>query len=95
MKKIKVGINGFGRIGRVAARIILERGNLELAAINSGAGAISHAYLLKYDSTYGVLRNSIEAKNSSIYINGHKVSVYQEKEIDKIPWDSDNVDVVI
>ena len=95
MKKIRVGINGFGRIGRIASRIILQRGSLELCAINSRSDAESHAYLLKYDSTYGTLINSIEAKDSQLLIDGKKVCVFASDSPSEIPWKDARIDIVI
>lgn len=95
MKKLRVGINGFGRIGRVASRIILDRDNLELAAINSRAEASSHAYLLKYDSTYGTVDKEIKSEKDSLVINGHSVAVLNSDEPAQIPWAENGVDIVI
>lgn len=73
MKKARVGINGFGRIGRIAARILLQRKSLEFAAINSRADATSHAYLLKNDSTYGAFEHDIKPEKNTLLINGKKL----------------------
>ncbi len=81
MKK-RIGINGFGRIGRNAARIILDRSDCELIAINSGSDKSSHEYLLAHDSVYGSFAKSLEG-----------VSVFQEKDPADIPWR--NIDVVL
>ncbi|OGG15621.1 type I glyceraldehyde-3-phosphate dehydrogenase [Candidatus Gottesmanbacteria bacterium RIFCSPHIGHO2_02_FULL_39_11] len=96
MKKIRVGINGFGRIGRVAARIIEGRDNLELAAINSHADSSSHAYLLKYDSTYGIFNKKVKAiDNNFISIDGRNITVFNRDTPSEIPWEKANVDIVI
>ena len=95
MKKLRVGINGFGRIGRNATRIALKRPDLEIVAVNSRADAKSHAYLLKYDSTYGTLSEKVEERGNDLYVNNQKISVYQENNPDEIPWEKDQVDVVI
>lgn len=95
MKKIRVGINGFGRIGRIATRIILERSNLEIAAINSKADSTSHAYLLKYDTTYGTLSQKIEARNNHLYIDNKKVTVFQKEKPHEIPWHDEDIDIVV
>lgn len=96
MRKLRIGINGFGRIGRIASRIILSRNDLVFAAINSRAEASSHAYLLKYDSTYGVLPQKIKALNEDkIMINDHTVSVYKKDMPQDIPWKESSVDIVI
>jgi glyceraldehyde 3-phosphate dehydrogenase len=95
MKKIRVGINGFGRIGRIASRIILTRNNLELVAINSRSDASSHAYLLKYDSTYGTLPSEIGVNGSDLSVDSKMVSVFSASEPKDIPWNRIGVDVVI
>lgn len=95
MKDIRIGINGFGRIGRIAARIILSRKNLILAAINSRAEASSHAYLLKYDSVYGTLPENIKDDNGNLRINKHLVHVYNCNQPSEIPWHKSNVNLVI
>lgn len=95
MKKIRVGINGFGRIGRIASRIILERDGLELAAINSRADASSHAYLLKHDSTYGTLPQTIVSNDTNISIDGLKVRTFTHDNPSEIPWKEVGVDIVI
>lgn len=94
-RKIKVGINGFGRIGRIAARIILKRDNLELAAVNSRAQAQSHAYLLKYDSTYGTFDLSVDHKDEQIVVNGNKIAALNFASPAEIPWNKYGVDIVI
>jgi glyceraldehyde 3-phosphate dehydrogenase len=75
-KKIRVGINGFGRIGRNAARIILDRPDLEIAAINSRAEVSSHAYLLKYDSSYGMFGHDVKVLNGDLSVKGKKIAVF-------------------
>lgn len=95
MKKIRIGINGFGRIGRIAARIILNRPNLELVAINSRADASSHAYLLKYDSTYGTIGNKIATEGNFIIVDKQKISVFNNDTPAEIPWEKVKVDIVI
>lgn len=92
---IKVAINGFGRVGRVVARIILKRTNFELVAINSNADAESHAYLLKYDSVHGRLPNEITAEENSLLVEGKKIQVFQEKNLEDIPWETTEAEVVI
>ncbi len=95
MKKLNIGINGFGRIGRIAARIILNRPNLHLSAINSRAQASSHAYLLKYDSTYGTLANKIESGDNFLKIDEQRVDVLNTDNPADIPWEKSGVDIVI
>ena len=97
MKKnsLRIGINGFGRIGRIASRIILCRPHLTLAAINSRADVNSHAYLLKYDSTYGVLPDKILGKDNNLLINNEKVEVFNLDNPADIPWGKLDIDIVI
>lgn len=95
MKKITVGINGFGRIGRVVSRIILNRPNLQLAAINSRSDINSHAYLLKYDSTYGIFPKNISVDKDCLSVDGHPIYVFNSQEPPAIPWDKAGIDIVI
>lgn len=95
MKKLRIGINGFGRIGRIASRIILQRDNLELVALNSRADASSHAYLLKYDTVYGTLPYDIKALSDNLTIDSKKVNVFREDLPEQIPWKDVNVDIII
>lgn len=96
MKKIKVGINGFGRIGRVATRIVFNRPDIEIVAINSRAEISSHAYLLKYDSTYGTWDKDVSFTKDSVVID-EKYSVHAVNYDlpSLIPWDKWGVDIVI
>ncbi len=95
MAKIKVAINGYGRIGRDLHRQILETDDTEVVAINSRAEADSHAHLLKYDSLYGKCNADIEVDGKNLKINGKIVYVYQIKELEDIDWGKHDVDVVI
>ncbi len=95
MKKLRIGINGFGRIGRIAARIILDRPNLILSAINSRADSSSHAYLLKYDTSYGISPKSIKASGNSLLVDKNKISVLNCDTPSETPWDDNGIDIVI
>ena len=96
MKIVRIGINGFGRIGRIAARIILSRKNLELAAINSRADSSSHAYLLKYDTTYGTLPNTVKVIGyDKLGVGNNIISTYKKDLPEEIPWKDSFVDIVI
>lgn len=92
---IKVGINGFGRIGRNVFRAIAQRGGIEVLAINDLADSKSLAILLKYDSVHGRFDGSIEAKEKSLMVNGKEVKLLMEKDPAKLPWKSLGVDIVI
>jgi len=94
-RKIKIGINGFGRIGRITARIILSRPNLQLVAINSRANPDSHAYLLKYDSSYGTFSKKISSGPDYIEVDASKIAVTNYDKPADIPWDKFGIDLVI
>ena len=90
-----VAINGCGRIGRLVCRILSERKDLKLVAINDLVSADHLAYLLKYDSTHGRFPGQIEAEGDKIIINGHSIDVFSEKDPQNLPWAKLNVDYVI
>lgn len=92
---IKVAINGFGRIGRNAFKILGERKDAEVVAINDITDAKTLAHLLKYDSTYGTYEKKVEAKENSIVVDGKEITIYAEKEPANLPWGKLGVDVVI
>ncbi|MBO1223077.1 MAG: type I glyceraldehyde-3-phosphate dehydrogenase [Candidatus Scalindua sediminis] len=92
---IKVGINGFGRIGRNVYRVIAKRKNIDVLAINDLADAKTLAYLLKYDSVHGKFEGNIEAKDNSIVVNGKEIKLVKEKDPAKLPWKDLGVEVVI
>ena len=94
MSKIKIGINGFGRIGRITFRAILNRDDVEVVAINDLLDVNHLAYLLKYDSVHGKLNDSIETNKSSLVVNGKSIRITSERDPSKIDWRSANVDVV-
>ena len=95
MKKIKVAINGFGRVGRVTLRILLTRENIEVVAINDLTDAKTLAHLLKYDSVHGIINADIKVEDKAIVINGKKIAVYAEKDPANLPWKALGIDVVI
>jgi glyceraldehyde 3-phosphate dehydrogenase len=92
---VRIGINGFGRIGRDAARIILGRSDVALEAINSASDSSSHAYLLKHDSVYGLFPEDVSSDNASIIVKGKKILCFQEKDPENIPWHKADVAVVL
>lgn len=94
MKKTKVAINGFGRIGRIALRIALEHPGLEVVAINSRGTTASHAHLFKYDSSYGIFPGKIEAHDDHLIINGQQIQVFQQDDPRQIPWAKTGAQVV-
>ncbi len=93
----RVGINGFGRIGRLAMRTINQyhKGELEVVAINDLTDTATNAHLLKWDSTYGPYPGNVAASDDAITINGHKVKVFSEKDPGRILWRDCGVDIVI
>ncbi len=95
MQKIKVAINGFGRIGRVSFRVMLERSNIEVVAINDLTDSKTLAHLLKYDSVHRGINASVSAEDKMIVVNGKKIPVYAEKDPANLPWKELGVDVVI
>ena len=92
----KVAINGFGRIGRAVARILIEKnGDLELVAINDLAPVSSLAHLFKYDTVFGKWTGTVEAKDDAIVINGKQIKVIAERSPAALPWAPMGVDVVV
>ena len=94
---IKIGINGFGRIGRLVYRTIKERhpNEIEVVAVNDLFDAATNAHLLKYDSTYGPYKGTIEARDGHLVIDGEKITVTAEKDPAAIKWKDMGVDIVI
>lgn len=96
MKRKKIAINGFGRIGRLAFRKIFEEGELEIVAINDLTNPKMLAHLLKYDSVQGAFGgHRIENKDSSIIVDGNEIPVYSESDASKLPWEKLEVDIVL
>ena len=93
----KVGINGFGRIGRLTLKAIKERcaGKAEVVVVNDLTDAKTNAHLFKYDSNYGIYPGEVEAAADSIVIDGKKIKVVAERDPAKIPWRDFGVDIVI
>ena len=93
---VKVGINGFGRIGRLAFRYALENGNgVDIVAINDLTDANMLAHLLKYDSIHGALKEDVRVEGSSIFVGDKEIKVYSESEPANIPWGELGVEIVI
>lgn len=92
---IKIGINGFGRIGRIVFRIAQQRSNMEIVGINDLIDIDYMAYMLKLDSTHGLFQGSIIVKKPYIIVNNKKIRILSEKDPKKIIWKKLNVDVVI
>jgi len=94
---IRVGINGFGRIGRQSMKAILERHaqDVEVVAVNDLTDTQTNAHLLRYDSTYGRFPGEVEATADSLIVNGHKIKVIAQRDPAQIPWGDLGVQVVI
>ncbi len=95
--QMKVGINGFGRIGRNAFKIAMgqEDKNFEIVAINDLTDAATLAHLLKYDSCFGKFEEKVEAEDEKLWVKGKEIKIYAEKDPANIPWGQLGVDIVI
>ena len=92
----KVAINGFGRIGRAVARILVEKkGELELVAINDLAPVKSLAHLFKYDTVFGKFKGTVEVKDDAIVIDGKEIKVLAERSPANLPWSAMGVDIAV
>ncbi len=93
----KVGINGFGRIGRQVLKAIMERsgGTLEVVAVNDLTDAQTNAHLFKYDSNYGVYPGTVEVRGQAIVVDGKEIRVLAERDPSRIPWRELGVDIVL
>ncbi len=93
---VKVAINGFGRIGRLAFRLMFDSSEFEIVALNDLTDAKTLANLLKYDTAQGRYKSDeIEAKEGSIVVNGKEIKIYSERDPENLPWGEHDVDVVI
>jgi len=92
---VKVGINGFGRIGRIAFRAALKNPNIEIVAVNDLTDANMLAHLLKYDSVHGTLQADVSVEGEYLVVDGHKVKVTAEREPANIKWGEMGVEIVI
>ncbi|MCL2522404.1 MAG: type I glyceraldehyde-3-phosphate dehydrogenase [Erysipelotrichales bacterium] len=92
---IRVAINGFGRIGRLAYRLADENKDLEIVAINDLTDAEQLAYLLKYDSAQGPFKGDVKVDGDTMVVNGKKIKVYAQKDPALLPWKDLKVDVVL
>lgn len=94
---IKIAINGFGRIGRVALRIAQDNllQGAEIVAINARADVETLAHLFTYDSCYGTFKGDVEVQENSLIINGKEIKVFSEKEAKNLPWKELGIDIVI
>ena len=95
MSKIKVAINGFGRIGRNLFRLLLDHPHIEVIAINDLADNHTMSHLLKYDSIHGVLKRKVSFDEDSIIVDGHSFLFFHDKDAANLPWGKLDIDVVI
>jgi len=95
MKKIKVAINGFGRIGRLTFRRLLEKDNVEIVAINDLTDNATLAHLLKYDSVHGRFNGTVSSDADSNTVNGKAIKSFAERDPKLLPWASLGIDVVL
>ena len=95
MSKIRVAINGFGRIGRLTFKTLLEKDNVEVVAINDLTENSTLAHLLKYDSVHGKFNGSVSSDDEGITVNGQKIKIFEEPDPAKLPWEALNIDVVL
>jgi glyceraldehyde 3-phosphate dehydrogenase len=92
---IKVAINGFGRIGRMVFRIMLDRSDIECVAINDLTSVDNIAYLLKYDSVHGRFDKDISYEGNDLIVEGKKIPIFAQRDPEQLPWKDLDVDVVI
>lgn len=92
---IRVAINGFGRIGRMTTRVLLERKNVEIVAVNDLADTETLAHLFKYDSIHGGYKGTIEVEQNKVIIDGQSIAFSKEKSPANLPWKDLKVDIVI
>ena len=91
----RVGINGFGRIGRRVFRLLMEQQQIQVVAINDLANAETMAHLLKYDSVHGKIKASVSYENSKLIVNGKPIALTQYNHPTSIDWAVNKVDIVL
>ncbi len=95
MSTVKIGINGFGRIGRIAFRIAANRPNVQIVGINDLLDVDHLAYLLKYDSVHGQFDGTIEVNNGNLVVNGNEIRITAERNPEDLKWDAVGAEVVL
>ncbi|MFH4965223.1 type I glyceraldehyde-3-phosphate dehydrogenase [Gaetbulibacter sp. M235] len=95
MSKLKLGINGFGRIGRIAFRVAASRPDIEIVGINDLLDVEHLAYLLKYDSVHGKFNGTVEVKNGNLVVNGNEIRITAERNPEDLKWDAVGAEVVL
>ncbi len=94
-QKTRVAINGFGRIGRLAFKIMLQRPQVEVVAINDLTDPATLAHLLKYDSVHGRFDGQVTVEEGAMRVNGQRVAIFAQKDPASLPWAEHNIDVVL
>jgi len=93
---VRIGINGFGRIGRLVLRASLSHPNVRVVAVNDPFMDVAYmVYLFKYDSTHGRYKGSVEEKDGKLVIDGHEISVYSKRDPAEIPWGPHQADYIV
>jgi glyceraldehyde 3-phosphate dehydrogenase len=95
MSTLKIGINGFGRIGRIAFRVAASRPNVQVVGINDLLDVNHLAYLLKYDSVHGKFDGTVEVKNGNLVVNGNEIRVTAERNPEDLKWDAVGAEIVL
>ncbi|WP_298285450.1 type I glyceraldehyde-3-phosphate dehydrogenase [uncultured Lutibacter sp.] len=95
MSTVKIGINGFGRIGRIAFRVAVSRPNVEVVGINDLLDVNHLAYLLKYDSVHGKFNGTVEVSNGNLVVNGKEIRVTAERNPEDLKWDAIGAEIVL
>lgn len=92
---VRIGINGFGRIGRLVGRIAIKESDIEIVGINDIADASLLSYLFKYDSTYGIFDKEVKSSDGEMTVDGKKIPMFMEREPAKIQWGDLGADIVV
>ena len=92
---VKVGINGFGRIGKCVVRAAINNPDVEVVAINATGDNEGTALLLKYDSVHGTIPNEVTFDDENIYVDGKKIRVFHDRDASKLPWSEEGVEIVM
>ncbi len=91
----RIAINGFGRIGRAALKVIMEEPNLQVVAVNDLMSIENAKYLLKYDSVYGVYDKNIHVNEGNLHVDGQKILYFNQRDPEQLPWKENEIDIVI
>ncbi|WP_378174427.1 type I glyceraldehyde-3-phosphate dehydrogenase [Aquimarina sp. SS2-1] len=91
----RIAINGFGRIGRAALKVIMEEPGLQVVAVNDLMSIENAQYLLKYDSVYGIYDKEVRVDQDYLHVNGEKILYFNQRDPEQLPWKENNIDIVI